>query len=328
MIVDKDLYFRKSHKYLEDGKDIKHLLDFMLKTLIENRDIPMVKRVLIDIRDIIFGDSKFFISTDYPNVFKLRKKREEIRKTFINFFLEKHIEETISLYKFYKNQPVFLVDYLPILIRFLPEAKPDEKYFVDLFLILGDVLSDMKKEKSFDESFDEIVENIAIKGLLRYSVNKEIFRNILNDRQEKKFEDMHKDVLPYENFVDYFKESLDQQIKLIKMGKFNVEIASLCIFNSSFLNLSIWKELYRGESVVKLHGKMIEKREEIKNFIEKELHRLELSIGDKKLIHNLEEIIKKLAKTREITTDIGIPEDNKTTLKLDIHNFSIANKDF
>ena len=293
MITDKELYFRKSHKYLEDENGIKDLQDFMLGVLIENKDIPMVRTVLIDLHDIIFGKSPFFISRRYPNVKRLREKRTEIQRNFINFFLKDHIKDYISLYKFYRNKPFFLLDYLLPLIRFLPEAKPEEKYFVDLFLILGDVLS------GIEENFDETLENIAIKGLLRYSVNKEIFRNILNDRPEKKFENMYKDVLPYENFIDYFKKSLNEHLKLIKMDRFNIEIASMCIFNSGFLNFFIWKGLYGEESVVKLYEKTEEKKEEIKNFIKKELSQLELSMNGERLLHNVEGVMEKLSSLKK-----------------------------
>ncbi len=289
-MINKEFYFIRGHKYLEDKDQTEELLEFMLNILKENKDIPMVKRILVDIHDIVFGESQFFISTAYPNVLKLRKMRDEIRRRFINFFLREHVEETLSLYRFYREKPVFLFDYLPVVIRFLPVVKPSQRYFVKLFLIMIDVLNSIEVK----DDFDETIETMALKGLKRYSVNENILLNLLNEKQQRKFEDMK--VLPYESFIDYLKTSLEEQIKLVKHNRFNVEIASMLIFNSYFplLSTGIFRE-FKSFEIEAVYGETLKNKDKIKEFIGNEVEKLGLGINKQLLVQNLEGVFEQIS---------------------------------
>lgn len=289
-MINKEFYFIRGHKYLEDKDQTEELLEFMLNILKENKDIPMVKRILVDIHDIVFGESQFFISTAYPNVLKLRKMRDEIRRRFINFFLREHVEETLSLYRFYREKPVFLFDYLPVVIRFLPVAKPSQRYFVKLFLIMIDVLISIEVK----DDFDETIETMALKGLKRYSVNENILLNLLNEKQQRKFEDMK--VLPYESFIDYLKTSLEEQIRLVKHNRFNVEIASMLIFNSYFplLSTGIFGE-FKPFEIEAVYGETLKNKDKIKEFIGNEVEKLGLGINKQLLVQNLEGVFEQIS---------------------------------
>jgi hypothetical protein len=289
-MINKEFYFIRGHKYLEDKDQTEELLEFMLNILKENKDIPMVKRILVDIHDIVFGESQFFISTAYPNVLKLRKMRDEIRRRFINFFLREHVEETLSLYRFYREKPVFLFDYLPVVIRFLPVAKPSQRYFVKLFLIMIDVLNSIEVK----DDFDETIETMALKGLKRYSVNENILLNLLNEKQQRKFEDMK--VLPYESFIDYLKTSLEEQIRLVKHNRFNVEIASMLIFNSYFplLSTGIFGE-FKPFEIEAVYGETLKNKDKIKEFIGNEVEKLGLGINKQLLVQNLEGVFEQIS---------------------------------
>jgi hypothetical protein len=289
-MINKEFYFIRGHKYLEDKDQTEELLEFMLNILKENKDIPMVKRILVDIHDIVFGESQFFISTAYPNVVKLRKIRNEIRKRFIDFFLKEHIEETLSFYNSYRGKTVFLFDYLPVVIRFLPTAKPSQRYFVELFLIMIDVLNSIEVK----DDFDETVETMTLKGLKRYSVNENILLNLLNEKQQRKFEDMK--VLPYESFIDYLKTSLEEQIRLVKHNRFNVEIASMLIFNSYFplFSTRIFKE-FKPSEIKAVYGETLKNKDKIKEFIGNEVEKLGLGINKQLLVQNLEGVFEQIS---------------------------------
>jgi hypothetical protein len=296
-MINKEFYFIRGHKYLEDKDQTEELLEFMLNILKENKDIPMVKRILVDIHDIVFGESQFFISTAYPNVVKLRKIRNEIRKRFIDFFFKEHIEETLSFYNFYRGKTVFLFDYLPVVIRFLPTAKPSQRYFVELFLIMIDVLNSIEVK----DDFDETIEAMALKGLKRYSVNENILLNLLNEKQQRKFEDMKvlpedMKVLPYESFIDYLKTSLEEQIRLVKHNRFNVEIASMLIFNSYFplLSTGIFGE-FKPFEIEAVYGETLKNKDKIKEFIGNEVEKLGLGINKQLLVQNLEGVFEQIS---------------------------------
>ncbi len=241
MITYKD-FARRGHKLLgrdEGIKEVKELFWRKFKEGYEKKDLELIGIYLLHLSEILFKPEEIFF--DGVMYHRNKSKEEKVKNEFINFFLKEKVEDFFKLYSIVKSEPKYLYEYLPIVIRFTAEAKPEPTYFIALYLILADVLITVDKKNITD--FKEKLINLSTKGFARYRVNLEIFDSIINEAYSNKAKDFKEEVKPYSSFMIYYSEILKDFEETLKIGRFNNEFAIFLIFSNFIFEDKKYKNL-------------------------------------------------------------------------------------
>jgi len=241
MITYKD-FAKRGHKLLGEDEGIKEVEELFCRKFKEgykNKDVELIGIYLLHLNEILFRPEEIFFDGVMYHRDKL--KEEKVRREFINFFLNGKVEDFFKLYSVIKSEPRYLYEYLPIVIRFLPEAKPEPRYFIALYLMLADVLITVD-EKNTDD-FKERFINLSTKGFARYRVKIEVFDNIINEIYLSKAKGYMEDVSPYNSFLTYYLKTLEDFEKTLQIGRFNNEFALFLIFSNFIFEDSKYRDL-------------------------------------------------------------------------------------
>jgi len=269
-------FLRSGYKLLKKDKDRKEIKKLFLDAFKSN-ELGSISIYMLHLYDIFFRPEKIFFD-GYIYV-KNEDLEENIKYEFANFFLKEHIEDFLALYPILRDKDIETLDrYLPIVIRFLPEAKPEPRYFIALYLILADVLITVDKKNITD--FRERFINLSTKGFARYRVKVEVFDNIINDVYLSKAKGYMEELSPYNSFLMYYLKTLEDFEKTLQIGRFNNEFALFLIFSNFIFEDSNYKDLLK------------EIRERIKlDLIDKLIGSFKLEVNKERLKGNIKNLL-------------------------------------
>jgi len=276
MITYKD-FLRFGHKLLEKDEKRKELKELFLKAF-KLKNIGSVVIYLNHLYDVFFRPENVF----FDGVLYVKNEKVEnlVKNEFAEYFLNEHIEEFINLYPVLKEKHLdSLNEFLPILIKFLPEAKPDEpKYFIALYLILADVLNIVDKNDFVN--FRERFINLSTKGLARYKIKTDIFEGVISENYLKKINDYKNEVKPFKSFKEYYLSVLEDFEETLGIGRFNNEFALFLIFSSFIFESREYRDLLK------------EIKEKIKlDLIDEIIENCNLDINKERLKGNIKNIL-------------------------------------
>jgi hypothetical protein len=122
MLITMEDFYKKGHIFLESPEGRNDLFLLFRKEIeesLKNGQVSNAVAMLRILKSYIKGDSFAFINYDLPNVFSLRKKKDEIRKDALLFL--KEMIETGQIKRIYTatNDASQKFDILYLLGRFL-----------------------------------------------------------------------------------------------------------------------------------------------------------------------------------------------------------------
>lgn len=229
-------YYRKGHIYLESAQGRNDIFGLFRKEIEEGlREGGKILNAVADIRVLegyIKGDSFLFLDTDTPNVFRLRKKKEEIKQDALRF-----LKEIIDLVK-----KVYLTtrdvnhkfDLFYLLAKFMPEI-PDlrMKHYADLYLLMFHTVMFLDRfEGKEKDVFD--LGDLVIRAFGRYDcVN--AGENFLRDIKLKELlKGYASKYAPYETYVARLKAA----VKKLEISRdFNEEDMARLVFTDKLFYL-------------------------------------------------------------------------------------------
>ncbi len=218
-------YARRRYRLLKDGAENQNISEILekFKEAFEYLAPKKYAFVLLQIYDVLYNPEKMFY--DWFVSHRNEEQEKWIQKEFIKFFLNEHIEMFIDVYKDTRDKNPWMLDvYLPILIKYLPEASPGPKYFVGLYLILIDTLRIAKKTS--DEFLQKRLLGLVYTAFVRYNLELWIFKWILDENDIDSIKErISSNKKPYKPFEDYYNKVLENFRQALERGNFDSEQA-------------------------------------------------------------------------------------------------------
>ena len=284
-------FYKKGHIFLESPKGRDDLFLLFKKEIEESLRGDQVSNAVAMLRILksyIKGDSFAFINYDLPNVFSLRKKKDEIRKDALLFL--KEIIETDQIKKVYtaSNDASQKFDILYLLGKFMPEMKGLRlRHFADLYLLLlHTALFRDRFEGNESSLFD--LGDLAVKVFARYDCQKAAEHFLLDPKLKGLLKEYFNKYPPYKEYTRILRDRVN---KFKNSGFFDEEDFTPLIFTDRLFYI------LDNESEGLLKRALSENEAKLLAFINERCNQLFKDDERKEMIVRIDSIIKEKMKS-------------------------------
>ena len=208
-MITTDDYMRKIHIYLETSGGREEVFKYLFKQLkkgLEQEKRSLYMSALFDLKAFLTGHSPLFVNSDLPNIFRLRKERENIKKDALSF-LKTHIELIKTAYV----QSTLCRDKFEtgfLLLKFLPEIKDlPLVHFADLYLLLSYTLHYLDEFQGTEQDKADLA-TIALKGLARYD-GIQMAEYFITRPEDKAQLETYTNLPPYESYLQRLRQAVE-----------------------------------------------------------------------------------------------------------------------
>lgn len=267
MSITAEDYYRKGHTYLETDRgreDIFNLYKNLIDQGIKENNLSKSISAIQSLKSYIKGDNLIFFNYDIPNIWTLKKKKEEIKKHALNF-----MKENIDLIKkvYIKTDDVnHKFDIITLFVKFMPEIKDLRlKHYTDLYVLMFHTIMflDNFEGKKEEDKFD--LGDVILRAFGKYDCLK-IGEKFI--RQIKLKEILNEYAAKYTPYEEYIKR-LNEGIKKMQIADFFME-EDFCPLIFTDKTFYVSNDLNNGF----IMKKFLENRDKINSYINSRIYDL------------------------------------------------------
>jgi len=213
MSITMEDFYKKGHIFLEspEGRDDLFLLfKKEIEESLRNDQVSNAVAMLRILKSYIKGDSFAFINYDLPNVFSLRKKKDEIKKDALLFL--KEIIETDWIKKVYTttNDASQKFDILYLLGKFMPELEGLKlRHFTDLYLLLFHTVLFLDRFEGNESALFDLGD-LAVKVFARYDCLKAGEYFLIDPKLKELLKEYFNKYPPYKDFTKILRDKVEK----------------------------------------------------------------------------------------------------------------------